>query len=266
MMPIGHFDTLSPSNYVSNALLSGSYQRREPLYEETRVDCRIPLGGVAGRGPISTTAAGCRRPHKQLDTPRYRRYLHRRNDRDVLQRTHRPEHGWLRIARRYGIEQRYRIEQRVCIEQRVWIERWCGWRWHHRIVNSALLGVSATQRIVQLTKTKSTAGRHCPSLIECDLPSTAATHQLRRLGDVDGDAPRLVLGQQLGRCFFWQESIGRIGPTRLVRVMSPSGRCCRKSRIFWLQRPRGDLIDDGRADALALNDCPGPPAHATPGR
>ena len=144
-------------------------QRREPLYEETPVDCGSPLGGVAGRGAVSATAAGCRRPDKQLDTPQYRRYLHRRNDRDVLQRTHRPEHGWLRIARRYGIEQRYRIEQRV------WIERWCGWCWPHRIVNSALLGVSATQRIVQLTKTKLTAGRHCPSLIECDLPSTAAT-------------------------------------------------------------------------------------------
>jgi hypothetical protein len=117
----------------------------EPIYEETRVDCGSPLGGVASRGPISTTAAGCRRPDKQLATPQYRRYLHPRNDRDVLQRTHRPEHGWLRIAWRYGIEQRYRIEQWV------WIERWCGWRWHHRIVDSALLGVSATQRIVQLT-------------------------------------------------------------------------------------------------------------------
>jgi hypothetical protein len=113
-------------------------------YEETRVDCSTALGVVAGRGAIATTAAGGRRPDKQLATPQYRRYLHRRNDRDVLQRTHRPEHGWLRIARRYGIEQRYRIEQRVCIEQRVWIERWCGWRWHHRIVDSALLGVSAT--------------------------------------------------------------------------------------------------------------------------
>ena len=41
---------------------------------------------------------------------------------------HRPEHGWLRIARWYGIEQRHRIEQRV------WIERWCGWCWPHRIV------------------------------------------------------------------------------------------------------------------------------------
>jgi hypothetical protein len=34
------------------------------------------------------------------------------------------------------------------------------------------------------------------------------------------------------------------------------GRCCRKSRIFWPQRSRGDLVDDGRAHALALNDLP----------
>jgi hypothetical protein len=50
---------------------------------------------------------------------------------------------------------------------------------------------------VQLTKTKSTAGRHCPSLIECDLPSTAATHQLRQLGDQHRDPPRLLARGQL---------------------------------------------------------------------
>ena len=161
-----------------------------PIYEETRVDCGSPLGGVASRGAVSATAAGRRRPDKQFDTPQYRRYLHRRNDRDVLQRTHRPEHGWPRIARRYGIEQRYRIEQRVCIE------RWC--RQQH-IVRPGLFGVSAGQSIVQLTKTKSTAGRHCPSLIECDLPSTAATHQLRQLGDVVGDAGGFAAGQELRR-------------------------------------------------------------------
>jgi hypothetical protein len=50
---------------------------------------------------------------------------------------------------------------------------------------------------VQLTKTESTAGRHCPSLIECDLPSTAATHQLRQLGNVDHDPARLVARQSV---------------------------------------------------------------------
>jgi len=118
-------------------------------YEEARVDCRTALGGIASGstsryvdGP--TTVGRSKRSVSTDPSPNDRRFLHRGNDRDVLQRTHRPEHGWLRIARRYGIEQRYRIEQRVCIEQRVWIERWCGWRWHHRIVDSALLGVSAT--------------------------------------------------------------------------------------------------------------------------
>ena len=141
---------------IGFALLSGASEGSHSN-EETPVDCGPPLGGVAGRGAVSATAAGRRRPDKQFDTPQYRRYLHRRNDRDVLQRTHRPEHGWLRIARRYRIEQRYWIEQRV------WIERWCGWRWHHRIVNSALLGVSATQRIVQLTKQNQLRGSTAPS-------------------------------------------------------------------------------------------------------
>jgi hypothetical protein len=43
------------------------------------------------------------------------RFLHRGNDRDILQRNHRTEHEWLRVAQRVHIEQRGRIKRR----------RWC---------------------------------------------------------------------------------------------------------------------------------------------
>src|ERR1700730_8824889 len=87
-------------------------------YEETRVDCCTTLG-VAGRGAITTTAAGCRRPDKHIATPQYRRNLRRGNARDILQRTHEPEHEWLwvRIERRVQIEQHVRIEQCARIER-----------------------------------------------------------------------------------------------------------------------------------------------------
>ncbi len=80
---------------------------------------------------------------EQLANLQYRRYLRRRNDRDILQRGHQPELGRLRI------EQRYRIEQRVGVERRC--------RQQH-IVHPGLPGVSAGQPIVQLTKTKSICG------------------------------------------------------------------------------------------------------------
>src|SRR6202049_3007041 len=55
---------------------SGSTHRRSMMdqrktngeYEKTRVDCCTALG-VAGRGAITTTAAGCRRPDKHIATP-----------------------------------------------------------------------------------------------------------------------------------------------------------------------------------------------------
>ena len=46
-------------------------------------------------------------------------------------------------------------------------------------------------------------------------------------------------------------------------TLAPSGHVeCQKSNFP--AAARGDLIDDGWADAL--NHCPGPPAHATPAR
>jgi hypothetical protein len=61
--------------------------------EDTRVDRRTAYCGVA-RGSANvtnTTANRCKRPEKQFATPKHRRYLPGGNNRDVLQRTHRPE-------------------------------------------------------------------------------------------------------------------------------------------------------------------------------
>ena len=121
---------------------SGSTHRRSMMdqrktsgeYEKTRVDCCTALG-VAGRGAITTTAAGCRRPDKHIDTPQYRCYLPRRNSRDVLQCTHQPEPSRLWINR--GIRRRVRIGRRC--------------RQHHA-VHPSLFGIPPGQRTVQLTE------------------------------------------------------------------------------------------------------------------
>jgi hypothetical protein len=112
-------------------------------YEETRANCCTGVSCVAGRG--ATTAAGCRRPDKHIATPQYRCYLQRGNCRHVLQRTQQPEPWWLRINRR------------------VRIERWC--RQQH-VVHPNLSGVSAGQRIVQLTvKAVNRKAPHCCRLL-----------------------------------------------------------------------------------------------------
>ena len=121
---------------------SGSTHRRSMMdqrktsgeYEKTRVDCCTALG-VAGRGAITTTAAGCRRPDKHIATPQYRCYLPRRNSRDVLQCTHQPEPSRLWINR--GIRRRVRIGRRC--------------RQHHA-VHPSLFGIPPGQRTVQLTE------------------------------------------------------------------------------------------------------------------
>jgi hypothetical protein len=66
-----------------------------------------------------------------------RRFLHRGNDGDVLQRRHRAQHE------RLWNEERLRIEQRLRIERR-----------REHVVDSPLSGATAIQRIVQLSKTK----------------------------------------------------------------------------------------------------------------
>ena len=67
-----------------------------------------------------------------------RRFLHRGNDGDILQRRHLAQHEWL------WDEERFRTEQRRLIERR---------RREH-VVDPALPGRTAIQRIVQLSKTK----------------------------------------------------------------------------------------------------------------
>jgi hypothetical protein len=84
----------------------------------------------------------------RLSRPNNRRYLHRGNNRDVLQRTHRTEHEWLRIERRDRVEQCVRLERCIRGGQLVRVEQR---RWQQRRVHSALLGVSVGKRAVQLT-------------------------------------------------------------------------------------------------------------------
>src|SRR4029077_18689052 len=130
---------------------------REPLYEEIHVDCCTAPGSVAGRGAVSTTAAGCRRPDKHIVATKYRRYLHRVNARYVLQCTHQPEPWWLWF-------------KRLCwIKCQIGLGRWVRGdrpQWHRRAVGSYsdLLAISTGQRVVQLTKTKSKCGRNFRSL------------------------------------------------------------------------------------------------------
>jgi hypothetical protein len=109
--------------------------RRSParLVLVVHIDCCTALGCVAGRG--ATTATGCRRPDKHIDTPQYRCYLPRRDSRDVLQCTHCPEPWWLRIDR--GVRRRVRIGRRC--------------RQHHA-VHPPLFGIPPGQRTVQLTE------------------------------------------------------------------------------------------------------------------
>jgi hypothetical protein len=116
--------------------------------EETRVYFRTAHGGVAScstsrcvDGP--TTVGWSKRPVGTDPSPNDRRFLHRGNDRDILQRTQRPERKWLRVARRVHIEQSVRIERRICIERR---------RWRHQLVHPAMHERTAVQRIVRLTK------------------------------------------------------------------------------------------------------------------
>jgi hypothetical protein len=82
------------------------------------------------------------RPVHAGRSPNDWRFLHRGNDRDVLQRTHKAEHEWLRVARRIHIEQWGRIKRRICIER----------RWWHQLVYSAMRERTSVQRTLQLTK------------------------------------------------------------------------------------------------------------------
>jgi hypothetical protein len=79
--------------------------------------------------------------------PDDRHDLHRGNDRDILQRSERPEHERLRIARRIRIEWRNRVERRIGIGRRGRIGRR---RRCQHIIDPDLRGLSDRQRVVQL--------------------------------------------------------------------------------------------------------------------
>jgi saccharopine dehydrogenase-like NADP-dependent oxidoreductase len=103
----------------------------------------IPQCGLAP-GFVSIVAFDMAKGFEMLDSVRLRvgalpdwRFLHRGNDRVILQRNHRAEHEWLRVAQRVHIEQWGRIKRR----------RWC-----HQSVDPTLLKRTAVQRTVQLTK------------------------------------------------------------------------------------------------------------------
>jgi hypothetical protein len=131
----------SPTNATTNSQLGNS-------------NTANALGITTGVGNWRYDNWPATNKHKQpkLDD---RRDLHRGNDRDILQCTERPEHEWLRIARRSRIERRNGIEWRVrrgrwhgigfgrggCIRRR---------RWYQHIVHSDLRGFSFGRRVVQL--------------------------------------------------------------------------------------------------------------------
>jgi hypothetical protein len=111
-------------------------------YEKTRVDFCTTLGGVASRSPAryvveSTRVGWSGRPVHTDRSPTEWRFLHRGNDRDILQQNYGAEHEWLRVAQRVHIEQWGRIKRR---------------RWYRQSVDPTLFKRTAVQRTVQLTK------------------------------------------------------------------------------------------------------------------
>src|SRR5262249_62052126 len=96
-------------NVTRRRLLLRGSERLSVTDEETRVDLCTALGGVASRSAAryvaeSTTVERSERPDRTDRSPNDWRFLHRGNDRDVLQRDHRAEHEWLRVAPGVHIE------------------------------------------------------------------------------------------------------------------------------------------------------------------
>jgi len=76
--------------------------RKTDADEESLIDFRLALGGVASGSAgcylvEPTTVGRSERPVRSDRGPNDRRFLHRGNDRDILQRTQRPERRWLRV-------------------------------------------------------------------------------------------------------------------------------------------------------------------------
>ena len=122
--------------------------RKTDADEESLIDFRLALGGVASRSAgcylaEPATVGRSERPIRSNQTPNDRCFLHRGDDRDILQRTQRPERRWLRVKGRVHVKQWGWIERRVCIRWR---------RWGRQFVHAAMRKRAAIQRTVQLTK------------------------------------------------------------------------------------------------------------------
>ena len=127
----------------THRLVSDGPPKNESAHEETRVDHCCAFGDAASRSASRYRHNNghlnrhLNRHNGDLNRHNNRRYLRRGNGRDILQRTRRREHEWLRI------EQRDRVERRVRIER---------WDCQQHIVHSGLPGVSAGERTVQLNQ------------------------------------------------------------------------------------------------------------------
>ena len=224
--------------YASPGL--GWTPKNESAHEETRVDHCTALGDVASR-------SGSRYPHNNGNLNRHnngylnwynngylnrhnnRRYVRRGNGRDVLQRTHRPEHEWL------WIQQRDRAECGVRIERR-------GWQQH--VVHSDLPGFSAGERTVQLNQRARRAEMNGSALPEqaARTPGEKGMRRGRRGGEFAGSTDKLLLqGRNPSRRIFKAcITIGSIIKTRLRHIFhggSASGRGIQDAR---------DRKNDGR--------------------
>jgi len=109
-------------------------ERQSGSDEDICFDCRTALDGVASRSASRyiaepTTVGRSEHPVRRDRSPKDWRFLQRGNDRDILQRTQRPERRWLRAEGRVDIEQWGRIKWRFCTER---------WRWRHQLVHPAM--------------------------------------------------------------------------------------------------------------------------------
>ena len=84
--------------------------RKTDADEESLIDFRLALGGVASRSAgcylaEPATVGRSERPIRSNQSPNDRCFLHRGDDRDILQRTQRPERRSLRVKGRVHVKQ-----------------------------------------------------------------------------------------------------------------------------------------------------------------
>ena len=107
-----------------------------------RFQCLYPLNVIRCYRGSSAWSSSSLPPVSTVAGPDDGRFLHRGNDRDVLQCTQRPEHEWLWIERRVRSERRVRVERLVRSEPR---------RPQQHVVRPPLRKRNAGERTVRLT-------------------------------------------------------------------------------------------------------------------